>query len=67
MHEPHPLKVILLGVAMFAAFVLFFLLMGPAIDHEFDEMERRAQEACQEDEPCWDCETMGNRICGVEP
>ena len=24
---------------------------------------------CQEDEPCWDCETMGNRICGptVEP
>ncbi len=19
---------------------------------------------CQEDEPCWDCETMGNRICG---
>ncbi len=19
---------------------------------------------CQEDEPCWDCETMGNGICG---
>lgn len=19
---------------------------------------------CQEDQPCWDCETMGNRICG---
>lgn len=19
---------------------------------------------CQEDEPCWDCATMGNRICG---
>lgn len=19
---------------------------------------------CHEDEPCWDCETMGNRICG---
>lgn len=19
---------------------------------------------CNEDEPCWDCETMGNRICG---
>jgi hypothetical protein len=19
---------------------------------------------CLEDEPCWDCETMGNRICG---
>lgn len=22
------------------------------------------QPACQEDEPCWDCTTMGNRICG---
>lgn len=20
--------------------------------------------ACQEDDPCWDCETMGNRVCG---
>ncbi|AGU91975.1 hypothetical protein ADAWI_58 [Mycobacterium phage Adawi] len=19
---------------------------------------------CEEDEPCWDCTTMGNRICG---
>jgi hypothetical protein len=22
---------------------------------------------CQEDQPCWDCETMGNRICGPLP
>lgn len=21
--------------------------------------------SCEEDEPCWDCSTMGNRICGV--
>jgi hypothetical protein len=20
---------------------------------------------CQEDEPCWDCHTMGNKICGT--
>lgn len=19
---------------------------------------------CHEDDPCWDCETMGNQICG---
>ena len=19
---------------------------------------------CEEDEPCWDCRTMGNKICG---
>lgn len=22
---------------------------------------------CQEDEPCWDCATMGNHICGLTP
>lgn len=22
---------------------------------------------CQEDEPCWDCHTMGNHICGPSP
>lgn len=22
--------------------------------------------ACEEDQPCWDCTTMGNRICGVD-
>jgi hypothetical protein len=21
---------------------------------------------CQEDEPCWNCATMGNRVCGVD-
>lgn len=20
---------------------------------------------CYEDEPCWDCETMGNKLCGT--
>lgn len=25
------------------------------------------RDACQEDEPCWDCSTMGNRVCGVIP
>jgi hypothetical protein len=23
-----------------------------------------AQTECQEDESCWDCETMGNGVCG---
>lgn len=22
---------------------------------------------CAEDDPCWDCETMGNHVCGVTP
>ncbi len=23
-----------------------------------------ASERCEEDQPCWDCETMGNQVCG---
>lgn len=22
--------------------------------------------ACEEDQPCWDCHTMGNKVCGPE-
>jgi len=29
-------------------------------------IERPEPPACQEDEPCWDCTTMGNLICGPE-
>lgn len=24
-------------------------------------------DTCAEDDPCWDCETMGNLICGPRP
>lgn len=27
--------------------------------------EQAAAVTCQEDEPCWDCEVMGNRVCGL--
>ncbi|WP_330335660.1 hypothetical protein OHS33_39165 (plasmid) [Streptomyces sp. NBC_00536] len=23
-------------------------------------------DSCEEDEPCWDCHTMGNRVCGAD-
>lgn len=29
------------------------------------ETGRPVQPVCQEDESCWNCHTMGNRICGV--
>lgn len=29
------------------------------------ELPRNTTE-CQEDEPCWDCATMGNRTCGPD-
>lgn len=25
-----------------------------------------AVSSCEEDQPCWDCTTMGNRICGPD-
>jgi hypothetical protein len=34
----------------------------------FDDLEQRrpdpAAVLCMEDQPCWDCSTMGNLICG---
>ena len=32
--------------------------VGPPVE------EPPVMAVCQEDEPCWDCETMGNGICG---
>ena len=26
--------------------------------------DRRPVTRCEEDMPCWDCSTMGNRVCG---
>jgi len=44
-----------------AAALLLVPLIGNAIDHE---QRVHAPITCQEDMPCWDCRTMGNRICG---
>lgn len=34
-----------------------------AVKYAGDELITNA-DLCQEDEPCWDCDTMGNQICG---
>lgn len=31
------------------------------------EGKPRSPVTCQEDEPCWDCQTMGNHVCGPNP
>ncbi len=28
--------------------------------------QKPAQARCEEDQPCWDCHTMGNLICGSD-
>ena len=40
--------------------VIWIVWASFAIDSRLDKLE------CQEDMACWDCETMGNLICGGE-
>lgn len=50
----------------------FLVLGGFFLGSVLDWTESKAgvrlgeQVTCEEDMPCWDCETMGNRICGVQ-
>ena len=49
----------IIGMLMFATFVVYVTLnvvASPAV--------QVAEFGCVEDMECWDCETMGNKICG---
>jgi hypothetical protein len=39
-------------------------LFGAAVSH--DATPRQFAPRCEEDQPCWDCATMGNLICGPD-
>lgn len=41
--------------------VLFFMLAQP---HQASAPPRPPAVTCQEDDPCWNCSTMGNKVCG---
>jgi hypothetical protein len=36
----------------------------PYVEGESNQPAAHDGTLCEEDEPCWDCETMGNLICG---
>ena len=40
------------ALALAAAVAVVVAMVVPLADH------------CEEDESCWDCATMGNRVCG---
>lgn len=44
-----------LAVAVFWIYVMLGIVASPAV---------QVAEFCVEDMACWDCETMGNEICG---
>ena len=50
---------VLVGVIL-SAVVLFL-----ATHDDLDPDRGQGHPACQEDDPCWDCSTMGNLICGT--
>lgn len=35
-----------------------------ALEHWAVTRTDSANVRCEEDEPCWNCETMGNHVCG---
>ena len=48
--------------ALLAALAAASTLMAACGPDPVPEPETRP--SCYEDEPCWDCETMGNMVCG---
>jgi hypothetical protein len=50
---------------MVAAAVGLLLTLSAQVGMWVGRHEPRAPMiVCEEDQPCWDCNTMGNRICG---
>jgi hypothetical protein len=51
---------------LFVALALTFTSLGGYIEHTFGDHPRVVEYVtpCQEDQPCWDCSTHGNKVCG---
>ena len=52
-----------LAAALVTALWLFGATMGVGLASHVHAHPGHSEQ-CQEDDPCWDCHTMGNRICG---
>lgn len=48
--------------ARLLALIFALLLTGAVAEHVATEL--LADVPCAEDDPCWDCTSMGNLICG---
>lgn len=47
------------------AIVLLLALVNARLD-QTRTWGKPAPQVCQEDDECWDCQSMGNHICGQE-
>lgn len=59
---------LLIGVAALGAQQTALHAIRPANEIHFRTQHMTTEPVpCEEDMPCWDCETMGNGICGLTP
>jgi len=59
------MRVRVVNVVVAAGWVAMLAVVGSCAGSGSQEQPRPVTSvACEEDEPCWDCTTMGNRICG---
>lgn len=56
------------GLALALLVIAVFLLMeaGRGASYNLHHPLPPTTVTCQEDEPCWNCSTMGNHICGSD-
>lgn len=47
-------------------FAILCAVAGLLITHYTDNGESDTGARCTEDMACWDCETMGNQVCGTD-
>lgn len=65
-NELTPLAAAVMAVLVAAVLAIYSITAAPG-DRGIPEQRpvtTSTLPTCQEDEPCWDCTTMGNRICG---
>lgn len=55
---------VLLCFTVAVAVTLVLLAINSRLDKDRIFNGPTSQTRCQEDDPCWDCSTMGNHICG---
>lgn len=53
-----------LEAAVVGAIVALLVMVLAAQVHHAAQPDRLERVTCQEDEPCWDCNAMGNHVCG---
>lgn len=61
MNTTHKIGLIAAKILFGTTFVVG-TLVSPTLHHHVRTIS--AAPACMEDQPCWDCTAMGNKVCG---